>query len=352
VRRTCRYALESEGSEVLEANNGVEALVALEEQSFDLVMLDVEMPEMNGYELLTQVRQSPPTRNLKVLMLSGQASPDSMAEMLSAGADDYLSKPLSMVQLLERVKAALRLKEAQDRADVLNEQLLSVNAELERNLTDKDCDLGHARNALVLALANIVGHRTTETESHLLRMRGYCRHLATEAAKLPLFAPQIDVNYIQMLESCVPLHDIGAVGLPDHILMKPGKLDPDERVLMQMHSVIGAEILQKVLKRHGPGVAFLQMAIDIARHHHERFDGKGYPDRLAGESIPLAARIVAIADVYDALRCKRSYKPALSHAAASAVMLEASAGQFDPTLLDIFHRTSEAFDRIFKELQE
>src|SRR5262249_4799559 len=156
-----------------------------------------------------------------------------------------------------------------------------------------DSDLVHVRNALVLALAKLVEYRDTETGTHLLRLQQYTRVLAEEAAAESVFASQIDPNFIQILESCVPLHDIGKVGLPDHILLKPGKLDENERMIMQAHTLIGAETLKEVIKHHGSAVTFLQMAIDIARHHHEKYDGSGYPDRLAGTAIPLAARITA-----------------------------------------------------------
>jgi HD-GYP domain-containing protein (c-di-GMP phosphodiesterase class II) len=142
------------------------------------------------------------------------------------------------------------------------------------------------------------------------------------------------------------------VGLPDHILLKPGKLDQDERIIMQQHTVIGAETLHDVAKQHGQSLAFLQMAIDIVRHHHERFDGRGYPDRRAGTDIPLAARMVSICDVYDALRSRRVYKPALSHASALQVILEASEGQFDPALVQVFERCASHFDRIFREMSD
>jgi putative two-component system response regulator len=153
-----------------------------------------------------------------------------------------------------------------------------------------------------------------------------------------------------LLEVSVPLHDVGKVTLPDYVLNKPGKLDPDERRLMQAHTVIGAETLADVARQHGFALPFLQMAIDIARHHHERFDGTGYPDRLAGSAIPLAARLVAVADVYDALRARRVYKPALSHATVVHTMTEGSPGHFDPVLLQAFERCAPQFERIFREL--
>ena len=272
--------------------------------------------------------------------------------MLLNGSDDYLSKPLSIVQLQSKIKAALCLKDAQDRADLLNSHLLAVNHELEQTLSASSSDLVHARNGLVRALAKLVEYREGETGSHLLRMEHYSRCLAEGAAKEPAFAGQIDPNFIELLVCCAPLHDIGKVGLPDHILLKPGKLDADERLLMQTHTTTGADTLKAAMKQHGSALAFLQMAADIARHHHERFDGEGYPDRLAGSTIPLSARLVSIADVYDALRSRRTYKPALSHSAAIQVMTKVSAEQFDPNLLQVLNRCAQKFEQIFREVAE
>jgi HD-GYP domain-containing protein (c-di-GMP phosphodiesterase class II) len=169
---------------------------------------------------------------------------------------------------------------------------------------------------------------------------------------VPIFTPTLDVIFIDLLECCAPLHDIGKAGLPDHILLKPGKLTQEERTLMQTHTVIGSETLQKVARQHGLAHAFLKMAIDITRHHHERYDGTGYPDRLAGDSIPLAARVVTIADVYDALRSRRVYKPALSHNTAVSMMLEESPGQFDPILVQVFKRCAAQFEQAFEQLAD
>lgn len=297
TRNLCRLALQAEGIPCDESANGVLALQAIQAKRYDLVLSDIDMPEMTGPEVLRHLREAPPCPHLKIIMFSGRASSDEMAQMLLAGADDYLTKPLSMVQLLSRVKAALRLKDAQDRSDLLNRNLLAVNHQLEQDLTARDSDLIHARNALVLALAELVAYRDTETGAHLMRLQRYSRCLAEEAAGSPGFAGQIDDHFIQMLECCAPLHDIGKVGLPDHILLKPGMLDANERIIMQTHTTIGADTLQEVARQHGFAVAFFQTAIDIARHHHERYDGKGYPDQLAGDAIPLAARLVSIGDV-------------------------------------------------------
>jgi response regulator RpfG family c-di-GMP phosphodiesterase len=349
IRDFCRRVLQGEGIQCDEAGNGLAAIAAFKDRTFDLVLSDVTMPGMTGVELLRHLRDHPPCPNLKIVMISGRFSSDEMTQMLLAGADDYLTKPFSLIQLQGRIKTILRLKEAQDRSDLLNRHLLAVNGELERNLNAMGGDLVHARNALVLALAKLVEHRDVETGAHLVRLQRYCRCLAEEAARSPLFGPQITQPFVEALECCAPLHDIGKMGLPDHILLKPGKLAPDERILMQAHTLIGSDTLKEVARQHGFALGFLQTAIDITRHHHERYDGTGYPDRLAGNAIPLSARIVAIADVYDALRSRRVYKPALSHMAALQLMTEASPGQFDPGLVQVFQRCAPQFEKIFQE---
>ena len=352
IRQFCRYTLQGEDLICDEAGSGEECLKAIGGRVYDLVLLDMEMPDRAGPEVLRTLRESPPCRNLRIIMISGRSSPEDMSQTLLAGADDYIVKPFSMSQLRARVQASLRLKEALDRSDSLNKHLQVVSADLERALNVRDSDLMQVRNALVLGLASIVEHRTTETDGHLMRVQRYCRAVAEEAAGLKAFEGQIDERFVQNLECCAPLHDIGIVALPDHILLKPGKLAPDERVIMQAHTVIGAEILQKVMSKHGSSVMFLRTAIELARFHHEHYSGSGYPDKLVGERIPLAARVLSIGDVYDALRSRRAYRPALSHNAAVQVITEASAGQFDPNLLDVFRRIAPQFERIFTQFPD
>ena len=351
-RRLCRRVLEQEGIACDEVVNGAAALEAVRLRAYDLVLLDIHMPEVEGPEVLRRLRETPPSPNLKVIMLSGQVSPDEMAALLAAGADDYLPKPPSAAQLLGRVKAALSLKDAQDRTDVLNRHLLAVNAELERSLRASAGDLAESRNALLLALAELAERRAGQTEAHLLRVRQNARLLAEEAAGHPAFAGQIDANFIAMLECCSPLHDIGLSALPDHVLRKAGKFDHDERLIMQTHASIGADMLQGIARRHHSALALLQMAADIARHHHENWDGTGYPDRLAGNAIPLCARIVAVADVYDALRSRRPHRPALAHLFAVELMTEGSPGRFDPHLVPVFRTCAARMDQTVHEFPD
>ena len=348
MRAIARHALSAEGYDCDEAPDGKEALALARAKPFDLLLLDVEMPNVRGDDVLRRLREEPPGPNLKILMASGRATVEEMSNMLLAGADDFLGKPFSIVQLVARVKAALRLKDAQDHSDRLAQSLLRVNQELESNLHMRDSDLVDARNALTLAIAELVAYRGVETTAHLHRIQEYVGVLGRAATANPAFAGKIDQNFIQMLVGTAPLHDVGMIGLPEHIFLKPGKLTDDERVLMRTHTTIGADILQKIARSHGFAAPFLQTAIDITRHHHERWDGRGYPDRLHDESIPLAARFVSIADVYDALRSRRPHKPALSHTATVEVMTESSQGQFDPILLQTFKSCADGFEQIFR----
>jgi response regulator RpfG family c-di-GMP phosphodiesterase len=352
IRRLCRLSLTPEGLACEEAGTGPDAVQLASAKPFDLVLLDFDIPGFNGEEVLRRLRQSPPCPNLKVVMFSGAAGGDELSRILLSGADDFLIKPFSTVQLRARVKSALRLKDAQDRSDLLNRNLLTVNAEMEKTLQDRDVEIIHARNGLVLALAKLVEHRSKETGPHLMRLQRYSRILAEEAAALPAFASLIDANFIRTLEDTAPLHDIGKAAIPDAVLNKPGAFTDEERTIMQTHTTIGANTLREVARRHRFSTGFLQVAIDIAQSHHEKWDGTGYPQRLVAEAIPLAARILAIGDVYDAMRSPRVYKDGRTHAETTDYMLNRSPGHFDPALLDAFRRVVDRFEQAFEEVVE
>ena len=248
-----------------------------------------------------------------------------------------------------RVRLALRLKETEERADRLLNGLLSTNGQLEEAVQQRDSTAHQAQDVLIFAMAKMAELRGQETSGHLLRMQKYVRVLAEAAMRLPAFASVIDDAWVRMLERCVLLHDIGKVAIPDHILLKPGRLEPEERSIMESHTVLGADILEAVARQQGVCFAFLQMAIEIVRHHHEQYDGSGYPAGLSGDAIPLAARITAIADVYDALRSKLVYKPGLAHTAVRRLLLKPEQTQFDPALMVAFRECDNAFEQIFAE---
>jgi response regulator RpfG family c-di-GMP phosphodiesterase len=352
IRRLCRMVLAADGLVCEEVGTGPAAVDAAARRNYDLVLLDCDLPGCSGEDVLRSLRQNPPAPNLKVVMFSGNASGDDLSRSMLVGADDFLTKPFSTVQLRARVKAALRLKAAQDRSDRLNRSLLALTAELEDAVAVREGELTHARGGLVLALAKLVEHRSKETGAHLMRLQRYARVLAEAAADLPGFAPLIDPVFVRNLEDAAPLHDIGKAALPDGILNKPGPLTPEERTRMQAHTTIGAATLQAVADEHPFALGFLQTAIDIARSHHERWDGGGYPDRLSAEAIPLGARILAVCDVYDALRARRVYKAGMTHAEAVRVIVEESPGHFDPALVTAFVGCADRLDKVFEEVGE
>lgn len=340
------------GFDCLESVNGATALELLRGGGISCIIVGVDGGLDEERDLLKQLGDDPQLQNLKVIVTSANKSEDELAVYFSLGASDCLCLPLGAVQISARLQAAVRQKAAQDQMDRLNQQMLELNAELDRTMSFHVADHTQARNSLVLALAKLVEYRSVQTHSHLLRMPRYCTVLAQEASALPRFAGQISQEFLQNLECVAPLHDIGNVGLPDAILLKAGPLTADEHHIMTTHTIIGADTLRSVAQRYGASGGFLAMAIQVARSHHEHIDGSGYPDGLASDDIPLAARIVALADAYDSLRSRRAQRPRLSHASAAQIILETSPGKFDPGLLTAFERCAAHLDRIFREVQD
>ncbi|MGH9676482.1 MAG: HD domain-containing phosphohydrolase, partial [Candidatus Acidiferrum sp.] len=349
-RNTWREAVERGGIACVEADCANAARDSLARFPADVALVDCRIDEDKGRELCQRLRADAPVAHLKLILVTAA---DETEPLESEGAwDDQLPRDAPAGRLLARVRAGIRLKESEERADRLSGHLLTTNSQLENAVRQRDNNAFQAQDVLIFAMAKMAELRGQETGSHLLRMQSYVRVLAEQAQRLPAFTSRIDNQFIGMLERCVLLHDIGKVGIPDHILLKPGKLDAEERSGMESHTVLGAGILEAVAKQHGACLAFLQMAIDIVRHHHERWDGMGYPNRLAGDAIPLAARIVTIADVYDAMRSKLVYKPGLSHSAVRRLMGFASQGHFDPALMVAFQQSEANFEQIFEQTQE
>ncbi|HWY85662.1 MAG TPA: HD domain-containing phosphohydrolase [Gemmataceae bacterium] len=292
--------------------------------NIDAVLLDLALPDSRGIETFARTRRQSP--DVPIVVLSGLDDETLASQALEQGAQDYLVKgQVSGAALGRAIRQAIGRRKA---------------------------DQVHSRHALVMALANLVSCRNSETGAHLMRLQYYSRCLAQEAADSAAFGGMINARFVEMMEFCAPLHDIGMIGIPDYLHFKTGKLTSSERILMQAHTTIGADSLHDLAGQDDESPAFLQMAIDIARHHHEHYDGSGYPDGLAGSAIPLAARVVAVGDVYDALRSRRVYKPALSHAAAVHRVINSFSGHLDPALLQVFQKCHHTFERIFRELAD
>jgi response regulator RpfG family c-di-GMP phosphodiesterase/serine/threonine protein kinase len=352
IRLFLRAVLEPMGCSCVEADCGGAALEAARREAFDLVLLDVQMPAMSGKEVCQKLRERGTGSYLKIFFMSGVESPLSLAEMLAEGADDFLLKPFELRRLQARVEIALRVKEEQDRMRMQADQYQRAARQLSLSLEASRADLRQAHDAILYTMAKMAESRDGEAPGHLRRLQRYVVVLARVAASQPAWSRIITPRFLSQIERCIVLHDIGTIGLPDEILHKPASFAPHERRLFQEHTLIGDRLLEALAGEFGNAMDFLEMARDIVRHHHERFDGTGYPDRLAGETIPMAARLTAIPDVYDALRRNHLHRAALPHSQALAIILQQSDGHFDPTLLAAFRICHEQFDRIFREVAD
>lgn len=349
VAALMRSVVEWMGCSCSHAENSPELLTLATKQTFDLVLLDLGLPGMSGMELCRRLRdkQSP---YLKILVVSGQGAEGELSQALGQGADDFLTKPFEVRQMKARIEQALRVKVEQERVRALAEQHERVAKHLEQSLLASKADVREAHDAVLFTMAKMAEARDGESLGHLKRLQKYVTTLAKAAACERPWAGLIDERYLTQLERCVVLHDIGKIGLPDDILLKPASLSEAERILVQTHPLIGDRLLEALAQEYGNAMDFLNMARDIVRHHHERWDGTGYPDRLKGNDIPPAARLTAMADVYDALRRERLHKPPLNHARAVTTILQQSLGQFDPSLLVAFDACHSQFERIYREI--
>jgi response regulator RpfG family c-di-GMP phosphodiesterase len=332
----------SERFEIESARQGKDALKLVEAASqagrpFSLAFVDVRMPPgWDGVETVRRIWEVDPEIQVVLCTAYSDRSWEDMVRILGR-TDQFLilKKPFDNVEvrqltvsLTQKWVLARKLKLHIDRLeDLIRERTQQVVA---------------TRDLSVFALAKLAESRDTETGQHLERMREYCRMLAEHLAVHGPYVNQIDQQYLDELYRSSPLHDIGKVGIPDAVLLKPGRLSDREFELMKQHTLIGAETLESVIDNSGEG-RFLQMAAEIARHHHERFDGSGYPAGLVGEQIPLAARIVAVADVYDALTSVRVYKAAFNAEVARLMIEEQSGKHFDPAIVDAFRACFEQF---------
>jgi len=294
-----------------------------------LILLDVMMPEMDGYEVLTQLRQHPATRDIPVIFLTALDSASDEERGLQLGAADYITKPIKPDVVLARVRSQLLARLA---LDWLRDQNAALEAEVARRLEENEL----IQTVSIRALAHLAETRDPETGNHILRTQCYVRQLAIRLQDHPRFSATIDALYIKMLAHSAPLHDIGKVGIPDAILQKPGKLTAEEWVIMKTHAHLGSDAIEQAEQDIDKPVEFLSLAKEVAHWHHERWDGQGYPDGLAAEAIPVSARIMTLADVFDALISKRVYKDALPFDQAREIIAAERGRQFDPDITDVF----------------
>jgi putative two-component system response regulator len=309
------------GYPVESASDGLAGLRMALTGRYRIIITDWMMPELPGVELCKKVRQANLPHYVYTILLSQRSRSADVVEGLNSGADDYLTKPITQGELMAKLRGA--------------ERMLSLIT----------------RDVTIFSLAKLAESRDPDTGAHLERVRHNARVLAEELRTMPDFEAQIDDEFIRLLFLTAPLHDIGKVGIPDIILLKPDRLSDEEFEVMKSHTTIGANTLEAALQAH-PGALYLQMARDIALTHHERFDGTGYPLGLKGTAIPLSGRIVAVADVYDALTSRRVYKSAYTHEVAQAIILEQRGRQFDPDVVEAFLSREREFRRIKEQFSD
>lgn len=323
--------LQAEGYATVSALNGREALATAVSACPDLILLDIMMPDMDGFETVAQLKADPRTRQVPVIMVTALDDRDTKQRALLAGAEEFLSKPIVRADLTVRVRNLLRLKQYSD-------LLTHHNQLLETQVKERTAQLEEAYRDTVLTLVRAAERKDEETGHHVRRISHYCVVLA-DAMALPEVGSDVIFH-------ASPMHDIGKIGIPDHVLLKPGPLTPDEWATMQTHCALGARILSSGTSR------YTRMGAEIALGHHERWDGSGYPAGLRGTDIPMAARLMQICDVYDALRSRRPYKPDMEHAQAVDIIVlgdgRTQPEHFDPAVLACFVAQAPLFAAIYE----
>lgn len=319
----------------------------------DVILLDIMMPKKDGYEICQLLRDIPQSEDIPIIFLTGLDNKDDEEKGLKLGAADYITKPFSPEIVLARVRNQANLSRAlriiQDQNKFLDQRI----AERTADLAKKNAELLRTQTATINALCSLSELRDNETGKHIIRTATFVKELALAVrSKHPAYAALLSDETIDDLFRSAPLHDIGKVAIPDHILLKPGKLTPEEFEIMKTHASHGGNALERAEKSLDSTNSFLRTAIEIANSHHEKWNGSGYPKGLSGENIPLSARIMAIADVYDALTCKRVYKPSMPHEKATAIMVEGRGIHFDPILIDTYLEIQDKFMQIARELAD
>ncbi len=322
------------------------ALEALNDSAPDVLLIDISLPDLDGLELCRRIKARPFADQLHVVILTAQTDAAWRGRAFEAGADDFLCKPVHGPELLSKLQTQFRQRKKLTDLAFSQARTEIHSDELERQVQLRTAEIVATRNVAVFALAKLAESRDPETGEHLERMRAYSQILGEDLSGEGPYTDVVDRDFLDNLYQSSPLHDIGKVGIPDVILLKPDRLSVSEFDLMQRHTVIGAEALQSAVDHRDRAGGFLEMAADIARCHHERWDGTGYPAGLAGTDIPLAARIVAVADVYDALTSARVYKAAYTPEVARLMILEQEGRHFDPAVVDAFRRSYERFLRV------
>jgi putative two-component system response regulator len=322
------------------ANSGEKALaIAGAEAPPDLILLDIMMPGMDGHEVCRRLKADKLTRDIPVIFLTAMSGAEDEESGLKLGAVDYVTKPISPAVVMARVETHLKLKYS---ADFLRDKAQFLEDEVARRTRE----LAAIQDVTILAMASLAETRDSDTGNHIRRTQFYVRALAEKLRDHPRFAGVLDDSVIDMLFKSAPLHDIGKVGIPDRILLKPGRFEPAEFEVMKTHTTLGRDAIEHAEKSLGTPVAFLSMAKEIAYAHQEKWDGSGYPLGIGGDDIPVSARLMAVADVYDALISRRVYKDGMPHDKAVKIIGDGAGSHFDPDIVEAFLVLEDEFKAI------
>ena len=327
------------------ANSGPRGLELAAMAPPDLILLDIMMPDMDGYQVFQRLQSDPATRRIPVIFLTAKVGAEDEERGLAMGAVDFIHKPIAPSVVLARVRTHLQIRHWQT-------FLEDKSAWLQQEVESRVSEVFRLQEATTRVMVSLAEFRDECTGNHIRRTQDYVRLLADYLSRQPRDAGFLTPEQIDRIAKASPLHDIGKIAIPDHILLKPGRHTPEEFAIMQTHSVKGESMLLRSLHEMGGDNAMLRFACQIARSHHERWDGGGYPDGLAGEAIPLAARLMAVADVYDALRSRRPYKKAFDHAEAVDIIVQGKGSHFDPLLVEAFLALEGVFSEIATKLAD
>ncbi len=327
------------------ANSGPRGLELAAMAPPDLILLDIMMPDMDGYQVFQRLQSDPATRRIPVIFLTAKVGAEDEERGLAMGAVDFIHKPIAPSVVLARVRTHLQIRHWQT-------FLEDKSAWLQQEVESRVSEVFRLQEATIRVMVSLAEFRDECTGNHIRRTQDYVRLLADYLSRQPRDAGFLTPEQIDRIAKASPLHDIGKIAIPDHILLKPGRHTPEEFAIMQTHSVKGESMLLRSLHEMGGDNAMLRFACQIARSHHERWDGGGYPDGLAGEAIPLAARLMAVADVYDALRSRRPYKKAFDHAEAVDIIVQGKGSHFDPLLVEAFLALQGVFSEIATKLAD
>ena len=322
------------------ANHGKLGLkVALAAPPPDLILLDIMMPDLDGYEVCRRLKSNPASRAIPVIFLSAKTDVQDEEKGLLLGAVDYISKPISPSLMLARVatQIALHAKTESVRVD---------STVRDQEQARQIADLSAAQDVTILAMTSLAETRDSDTGNHIRRIQHYVQALAQSLKDHPRFADQLGPQAISLLFKSAPLHDIGKFGIPDRILLKPSSLSPEEFEIMKTHTTLGFEAIEQAEKALGLQAPLLRTAKEIVLSHQEKWDGSGYPQGLKGDEVPMSARLMAVADVYDALISQRVYKAALPHDRAVQIVFQGRGSHFDPDMVDAFIGIQDEFEAI------